>query len=154
MKTQFRGRFEVKLDPKFRLTLPVPVRQTLETDKRIVMTNSQFQGRRCLDVYPLKEWELLEDKIGRLPQLSAEVQNFQRFYLSGGHDLEIDGQGRLLIPPPLRQYASLQGEAIIVGMNEKFEIWDAVIWHSLFENLAQEFPQTLSQVANLEGIHG
>lgn len=152
MKTQFRGRFEIKLDPKYRLTLPMPLRQLLQSieDNRVVITNSQFQGRRCLDAYPLKEWEALEAKISRLPQLKVEVQNFQRFYLSGGHVAEMDAQGRVLVPPSLRQYAQLQTDIVIVGMNEKFEIWDVGTWNGLFENLSQEFPNILSDVAGLE----
>ena len=90
MTTHFRGRFEIKVDPKFRLILPAPFREVvkLSSDSRMVITNSQYQGKRCLDVYPFAEWKKLETRISKLPQLKVEVQNFQRFYLSGGHPVE------------------------------------------------------------------
>jgi MraZ protein len=148
----FRGRFEIKMDPKFRLILPSVFREVLSShsDSRMVVTNSQYQGKRCLDVYPIRHWKRLENRIAKLPQLKVEVQNFQRFYLSGGHPIETDAQGRVLIPPSLRTYANLQGDIVIVGFANKFEIWSAEIWKGLFENLAEDFNQTLAAISNLE----
>ncbi len=151
MSTQFSGRFEIKVDPKFRLTLPVPFREVLSSDKatQIFITNSQYQKKRCLDVYSVSEWQKLENKISKLPQLKIEVQNFQRFYLSGGHNIEIDSQGRILIPPSLRTYAGIKSEVVLVGFAHKFEIWAAEIWKTLFESLAQDFNDTLVAVSGL-----
>ena len=97
MSTHFRGRFEIKVDPKFRLTLPAVFREVLKdtADSRMIVTNSQYQGKRCLDVYPFHEWKKLENRIAQLPQLKVEVQNFQRFYLSGGHPVESDANSRI-----------------------------------------------------------
>jgi MraZ protein len=149
----FRGRFEIKVDPKFRLTLPAAFREVLESvtsHSRMVITNSQYQGKRCLDVYPFSEWKKLEGRISRLPQLKVEVQNFQRFYLSGGHAIEMDAQGRVLIPPTLRTYAGLQTEIVLVGFANKFEIWALDVWKGLFENLAQDFNQTLAAISDMD----
>lgn len=148
--TSFRGRFEIKIDPKFRLTLPAPFRQELSSDSRMVITNSQYQQKRCLDVYTFAEWKKLENKIAKLPQLKVEVQSFQRFYLSGGHPVEMDNQGRLLVPPSLRAYSNIQSEIVLVGFSNKFEIWAREIWTTLFENLAQDFSQTLASISNLD----
>ena len=65
----FRGRFEVKVDPKFRIALPADLREAMAShpDSRMVITNSQYQGKRCLDVYPFHEWKKLESRIARLP---------------------------------------------------------------------------------------
>jgi MraZ protein len=145
MSAPFRGRFDIKIDDKFRFILPAAYRGSA----RLVVTNSQFQNKRCLDVYTWVEWQKLESRIAKLPPLKAEVQSFQRFYLSGGHPLEVDGQNRLLIPPSLRQYAGLQTEAVLVGLGAKFEIWDLSIWSTLFDTLASEFPATLEAVSNL-----
>ncbi len=149
---QFRGRFELKVDPKFRLTLPSEFREILSAinDSRMVITNSQYQGKKCLDVFPILQWKKLENRIARLPQLKVEVQNFQRFYLSGGHNLESDSQGRLLIPPSLRTYAQIQSEVIVVGFSNKFEIWAAETWKGLFESLADGFGDTMSALSLLE----
>jgi MraZ protein len=152
MSTHFRGRFEVKVDPKFRLTLPAPFREVLKDslDSRMVITNSQYQGKRCLDVYPFAEWKKLENRISKLPQLKVEVQNFQRFYLSGGHPIESDANSRILVPPPLRSYANIQTDVVLVGFARKFEIWGLENWNSLFDNLAQDFGNTLTAIADLE----
>lgn len=151
MTTHFRGRFELKVDPKFRLSLPSPFRDLIRSldDSRMVITNSQVQGKRCLDAYPFKEWQKLETKISKLPQLKVEVQNFQRFYLSGGHVIDLDAQSRCLIPPPLRTYAAIQTEVIVVGFAQKFEIWAIETWNSLFDGLAQNFESTLASISDL-----
>jgi MraZ protein len=152
IQSQFRGRFEVKVDPKFRLILPASFREVLRhsSDSRMVVTNSQYQGKRCLDAYPFSEWAKLEKKIAKLPQLKVEVQSFQRFYLSGGHPVEIDANSRLLIPPTLRTYAAIQSEVVLVGFANKFEIWSQETWSGLFDNLAQDFSQTLAAVSEIE----
>ena len=149
---QFRGRFELKVDPKFRLTLPSEFREVLSAIKStaMVVTNSQYQGKKCLDVYPLAQWKKLESRIARLPQLKVEVQNFQRFYLSGGHNISADGQARVLIPPSLRTYAQIQSDVVLVGFSNKFEIWSAEIWNGLFETLASNFGNTMAEVGSLE----
>lgn len=120
----------------------------------MVVTNSQYQGKKCLDVYPLAHWKKLEDRIARLPQLKIEVQNFQRFYLSGGHNISSDAQGRVLIPPSLRTYAQIQSEVVLVGFSNKFEIWAAEIWNGLFESLASNFGNTLAEIGALEDKGG
>jgi MraZ protein len=151
MSTHFRGRFEIKVDPKFRLILPSAFREVLKasSDSRMVITNSQYLGKRCLDVYPFAEWKKLENRISRLPQLKVEVQNFQRFYLSGGHPVESDANSRLLIPPTLRTYANVQSDIVIVGFANKFEIWAQEVWNTLFDNLAQDFGATLAAIADI-----
>jgi len=151
MTTHFRGRFEIKVDPKFRLILPAPFREVLKasSDSRMVITNSQYQAKRCLDVYSFGEWKKLENRIAKLPQLKVEVQNFQRFYLSGGHPIDADANSRLLIPPSLRTYANIQSDIVVVGFANKFEIWAQEIWNTLFDNLAQDFGNTLSAIADL-----
>ncbi len=144
--SSFRGRYELKADPKFRLTLPSGLRRP-----QFMITNSQFQGHRCLDVYTVEQWQKLEKNLASLPQLKTEVQSFQRFYLSGGHEVELDSQGRILIPPTLRTYAQLQSDIVVVGLLHKFEIWAAATWNVLFETLAGDFEKTIQAVSLLEG---
>src|SRR5262245_34021924 len=117
-----RGRFEIKLDPKGRLSLPQGLRVGLP-GQRIVITNSRYRGLSCLDVYSLGEWQKLERRIGRLSSLRAEVQAFNRFYLSGGQTVEVDAQNRILIPQGLRRFSGLESEVVLVGLGSKFEIW-------------------------------
>lgn len=157
----FRGRFEIKLDPKGRLSLPQAYRHLLSAPSgdqpsrpsqtlQLVITNSRYRGRSCLHVYTLTEWETLEKKIGRLSSLKAEVQAFQRFYLSGGQTVEIDSQNRVLVPQSLRRFAQLESQVMMVGMGSKFEIWSQPVWDSLYEDLTENFEDVLSAVADLD----
>jgi MraZ protein len=151
----FRGRFEIKLDVKGRLSLPSAYRQILpEQSPQLIVTNSRFRDQSCLHVYTLSEWEKLERKIARLSSLKAEVQAFSRFYLSGGQLLEVDAQSRILIPQSLRRFAGLDAQAVLVGLNDKFEVWSQKSWSSIYEQLTESFEETLDAVASLEDSLG
>ncbi len=140
----FRGRFETRLDPKGRLSLPSTYRS--ETSSLIV-TNSRFRSRSCLHVYTSDEWEKLESKIGGLSALQAEIQAFSRFYLSGGQVVELDAQGRFSIPLSLRRYAGLEADIMLVGLGDKFEIWAQDQWSAVYSELTETFEETLNAVA-------
>jgi MraZ protein len=147
----FRGRFEIKIDPKGRLSLPPAYRQSLPLQSpQLIVTNSRFRGKSCLHVYTLQEWEKLERKIAKLSSLKAEVQAFSRFYLSGGQLVDVDAQNRILIPASLRKFAGLDGGAVLVGLGDKFEIWSSDGWSSIFESLTENFEETMESVANLD----
>jgi MraZ protein len=147
----FRGRFEIKLDPKGRLSLPAAYRQSLPGQTpQVVVTNSRYRSRSCLHVYSLNEWEKLERRIGRMSSLRAEVQAFSRFYLSGGQSVEVDAQNRILVPQTLRRFAELEARLVLVGMGDKFEIWSQENWDAIYQDLAESFEETMSAVAGLE----
>lgn len=151
MDASFRGRFESKSDPKGRLSLPASLRQSLSSkEQKLVVTNSQFKGQRSLDVYSWSAWERLEKRIAKLSPLKTEVQEFRRFYMAGGQVVEMDSQGRILIPQTLRRYAGLELDVVLVGLGEKFEIWSANTWNLLYEGLAQNFEANLAAVAAIE----
>jgi MraZ protein len=151
MAVMFRGRFDTKMDPKGRLSLPSTFRQSLAQAEPLVITNGQYKGLRCLDAFSLTEWEALEARIQNLSSLKAEVQAFQRFYLAGGQVVEPDSQGRIITPQSLRAYAGTESEIVLVGMGTKFEIWNRTTWTSVWDGLAQNFDTTLSAVSLLEG---
>lgn len=90
-------------------------------DGRLVLTN--FDG--CVVGYPLPEWEIIEERFSSQPKVpSKKVRNFQRFFLGGAQEVSLDRQGRVLVPPSLREYAGLNKDVILVGVGSKFEIWD------------------------------
>ena len=146
MKTQhlFRGRFETRVDPKGRLSLPSSYRSETSC---LIVTNSRFRSRSCLHVYTSDEWEKLETKISRLSALQAEIQAFARFYLSGGQVVELDAQGRFSIPLSLRRYAGLEADIMLVGLGDKFEIWAQDQWAAVYTELTETFEETLNAVA-------
>lgn len=147
----FRGRFEIKLDPKGRLTLPPAYRTILPAkNPELIVTNSRYRGKSCLHVYTLAEWEKLERRISKMSSLKAEVQAFSRFYLSGGQVVEVDAQNRILVPQSLRRFANLEAQLVLVGMGEKFEVWSQDTWNSIYEQLTENFEDTMNAVANLE----
>lgn len=146
---QFRGRFELKLDTKGRLTLPSTYLQSLEKSGKLVVTNSRFQSAQCLQVYRWNEWLELEKKIDSLNPLEPAVQAFNRFYLSAAQELELDAQNRIVIPQTLRKYAGLEGEAVLVGLGDKFEMWDIGIWNKVFGQLTENFEDIQKQVSDL-----
>lgn len=145
---EFRGRFEIKLDSKGRWNLPAALNDGESSS--FVVTNSQYQGSRCLDLYTKEEWEKLESRISQLSPLKKEVQSFKRFYIAGGQPVETGSQGRMLIPKALRDYANLDDEIVIVGMGSKLEIWNLQDWKKIFDNLATDFEETLGVIANLD----
>lgn len=147
----FRGRFEIKLDPKGRLLIPAAYRQILPVENpQLIITNNRFRGKSCLHAYSVHEWEKLERSIGALSSLKAEVQAFNRFYLSAGQVTDVDAQNRVLVPQSLRKFAGLSGGVVLVGLGNKFEIWAEPTWNSLYEDLTENFEATLEAVAELE----
>ena len=85
----------------------------------------------CLCVYPLAEWELIEAKLRELPSLREESRRLQRLLIGNAVDIELDGNGRFLVPPRLREYASLDKHAMLVGQLNKFQLWDEAAWSAL-----------------------
>lgn len=127
----FRGRFEHTIDEKGRTSLPSKFREVLVAnyDERIIMTN--FDG--CIWVYPVVEWQLIEQKVAALPQLNDRVKALQRVFISAATECPIDKQGRVLVPPTLREYAALTKDIVMVGMTKRVEIWSKERWIVEFE---------------------
>lgn len=85
-----------------------------------------------------------------MSQLKTEVQAFSRFYLSGGQAVELDGANRILVPQSLRRFAGLESQAVLVGLGDKFEIWSLENWSAIYDQLTENFEDTLSAVASLD----
>jgi MraZ protein len=86
---------------------------------------------RCLNVYPLDEWEIIETKLKALPSLREEVKRLHRLLIGNAVDLELDSNGRFLVPPRLREYARLDKRAMLVGQLNKFQLWDEDTWNAV-----------------------
>jgi MraZ protein len=127
----FRGTFEQTIDGKGRVNVPARFRDVLREvgDDRIVITNFRIGDARCLEARPHTEWVKLEARIADRTDLSPAAMNyFDNFYLPGAHDCQIDGQGRLLVPPVLRDYAGLVKDLMFAGARGKFRVWDKAKW--------------------------
>ncbi len=127
----FRGSFEQKIDDKGRVNVPVKFRDVLRDlgDDRVFITNFRVGEVRCLEARPYAEWMNLEARIAERTDLSPAAMAFlDNFYLPGAHECQIDAQGRLLVPPVLREYAGLSKEVMFTGARNKFRVWDKTKW--------------------------
>jgi len=124
----FRGVQHINMDAKGRLAMPARQREPLLTqcDGQLVATiDTQSQ---CLFIYPLPEWEKIEREIQDLPALNPAVKRFQRLVIGYATDLELDSNGRMLLPAPLREYANLEKKLVLVGQGKKLELWSEDLW--------------------------
>lgn len=120
----FRGRYLHSLDAKGRVAIPQRFREALgggEEALRLVMT---VDPEGCLVVYPEAVWRELERKWESLPQMNDELKTYLRFMVGWASDGALDRQGRILVPPPLREYAGLEHDVWFVGVLQNFEIWN------------------------------
>lgn len=125
-----RGTHSINLDAKGRIAIPTRYREELNElcDRQMIITTAvddKCAGvRGCLWLYPLPEWEEIEQRINKMPAFNKTAGKLKRFFLGNATDCEIDAQGRLLIPERLRSLAKLEKRLMITGIGNKFEIWN------------------------------
>ena len=134
----FMGEYNHTVDPKGRLIVPSKFREQLGSE--FVVTKG-LDG--CLFVYPAEEWHNIEDKFRNISMTSKDARKFSRFFFAGAAAVELDKQGRILLPPVLREYANLEGEAHIIGMDTNLEIWNTELWN---EENAQYTPESVAAI--------
>ena len=139
------GEFQHNLDAKGRLFMPVKLREALGT--KFVLTKG-LDG--CLFVYDLEQWRLLEAKLNSLPMTRKGARDFNRFFFGGAAEGERDKQGRVLLPVNLREFAGLDKNAVIVGVGNRAEIWDAERWNAYNEENAEDVGELAEQLADLD----
>src|SRR5262245_55494787 len=135
----FRGRFEHTIDDKGRVSVPARFREFLQAtnDDRVVITNFFVAEARCLDVYPYASWVEVEEHLQSQAQFDPDITNFQIYYVGSAQDCVLDKQGRILLPPTLREYASLKRDVVFVSRIKKFQIWDKEEWGRVFGEAEQ-----------------
>ena len=137
----FLGEHQHALDTKGRITIPVKFRYKL--GERFVATKGLDN---CIMLYPINEWQELDKKLKDLPYSRPEARAFVRFFYSGASELELDSQGRTVLPINLREYAEVDKDIYIVGLGSRIEIWSLEKWKAYnkktgddFEKLAESF---------------
>jgi MraZ protein len=125
----FRGASKVSLDAKGRLAIPSRYRERImaRAEGHLVATADLDH---CLLIYPLPDWEEIEQKLVDLPGLDKHVRQLQRLMVGYATELDMDGHGRILVPRELRDFAGLDRQVMLIGQGKKFELWDEERWNA------------------------
>ena len=141
----FLGTYSPRLDDKGRLFLPAKFRDELA--EGLVMTKGQ---ERCLYVFAISEFGRLTERLREAPLTAKGARDYSRVFFASAHDDVPDKQGRVTVPPPLREYAGLDRDCVVIGANTRVEIWDAAAWASYLSGQEEQFSSLSEEV--LPGI--
>lgn len=142
----FIGEYNITIDDKGRLAVPVKFRETLAMGA--VVTRGLDTS---LFLLPLEEWGKLADKLAGLPLGQANSRAFARLMLAGAMDVHLDKQGRFIVPEYLRSYAGLKKELVMVGVQNRLEIWDKAAWEA-YAKQAEEDATAIAEQLGAMGI--
>src|SRR3990167_8170416 len=140
----FIGEYSHTMDAKGRLAIPVKFRH-LFSDGAVVTRGLDS----CLFLYPLKEWQVLAERLAALPLSQANTRAFARLMLAGAMEVVLDRQGRLMVPEYLRGYASLKKQVVVTGLFNRLELWDASIWEAYRQGTEQNSGAIAEAMNNL-----
>jgi MraZ protein len=137
----FLGTHTPRLDDKGRLALPARFRSELEGG--LVICKGQD---RCLYVFPVAEFARVTEALRTAPVTDRRVRDYSRVLFASASNENPDGQGRITVPPPLRQYAGLTKDCVVIGANTRIEVWDAAAWQEYLENAESAFSDLAEEV--------
>ncbi|HAA08982.1 MAG: division/cell wall cluster transcriptional repressor MraZ [Syntrophomonadaceae bacterium] len=140
----FLGEYQHSLDTKGRLTIPSKFREQLKD--RFVATKGL---ENCIFLFSQDEWRNIEAKLHSLPMTRADARSFVRFFFSGASELELDKQGRTVLPSNLREYAGIDKDIVIIGVGSRAEIWAADKWVEYNQNNAGHYEQLAESLVDL-----
>jgi MraZ protein len=129
----FSGKYYYTVDTKGRVMVPSAFREIITANygPKLYVTNDAFE--KCLHVYPLEEWNILGEKVRMLPQMNDAVSYFMRKVIASAMEVEMDKQGRVLLPQAHRQDTGIDSEAVIVGVVNKIEVWNRATWDDFMD---------------------
>ncbi|HCP08704.1 MAG TPA: cell division/cell wall cluster transcriptional repressor MraZ [Candidatus Moranbacteria bacterium] len=138
------GEYQHSIDLKKRLAVPSKFRTELKS--KVVVTRGLD---KCLFIYPMKVWEELANKLGTLPVGEAGTRSFIRLMLTGATDVDVDKQGRILIPDYLKEYAGLGKNVVVAGVYNRLEIWDEKRWADYKKHAEKNTDEIAEQLGKL-----
>ncbi|RPF56088.1 MraZ protein [Aquisalibacillus elongatus] len=144
-KSMFMGEFQHNIDTKGRIIVPSKFRDGL--GESFVLTRGLDN---CLFAYPQEEWRILEEKLKKLPLTKKDARAFTRFFFSGAIECEIDKQGRINIPSPLRNYADLEKECVVIGVSNRIELWAKEKWEEYVEESEESFAEIAENMMDFD----
>ncbi len=143
MPLGFLGEYEYRIDEKGRLPFPPKYRDRFKDGGVLA------QGlESCVRVFPISEWEKVVEELGALRSYRYKERRLVRFTFGSAFDFELDRQGRVALPPPLRKYADLKESAIVVGANTHLELWNQENWNREKDHMAEESAQISESLEN------
>ena len=144
-KNTFIGEYTHSIDIKKRLAFPSKFRSQLGGE-RVVITRGLD---RCLFAYPLHIWEGIAEKLGKFPMGDPETRSFVRVLLAGAVDIDLDSQGRILIPEYLRVYAQIERNVVIAGLYDRIELWNDTVWEHYKEDAEKNTDEIAKKLGDL-----
>lgn len=141
------GEYRHTVDDKRRVSLPAAFRE--EIDEQVVITRGLDS---CLFLYPKREWEEIAQQLKELSIGQSDSRGFNRFILSGAQEISIDSSGRILIPEYLQEFAEIENDVVLAGVNNRIEIWDEAQWDTYrdrIEDDADELAEKLGEFGML-----
>lgn len=134
----FRGANALTVDDKGRMAMPARYRERLQASCNGQMVLTVSDGDPCLWLYPLHEWEEVERKLVRLPSLNKATVRLKRLLIGHATECELDGSGRILLPPLLRDFARIEKRVLLSGQGNKFELWNEDAHNQLIADLLSQ----------------
>lgn len=141
----FMGEFHHSVDDKGRLIVPAKFRDDLGSS--FVLTRGLDQ---CIFAYPRAEWTQLEQKLKALPFTKADARAFTRFFFSGACEVDLDKQGRIVLPSNLRTFAHLTKDCVVLGVSSRVEIWDRAVWESYYAKSEESFSDIAESIVDFD----
>jgi MraZ protein len=146
----FNGRFDHSIDEKGRVSIPARFRESLQREghDRLYITNFMLDRERLLELFPPNEWEKKVAKFSGSRATDRDAQLFETFYIGGAHEVPVDRQGRILIPPKLREFARLGREVTFSAKHNRFELWDKATLERILTMAEENFqnPEFLAKI--------
>ena len=129
----FSGKYYYSVDSKGRIIIPAPFREIISANysRKLYIVNAAFD--KCLHLYPQEEWNRLEERVRAMPKMDEAVKFFMRKVIASAVEIELDKQGRVLIPVAHREDSSINGEIVVVGQIDKIELWDRKEWDAMVD---------------------
>lgn len=143
--SMFIGEYSHSIDTKKRLALPSKFRSELGGEKIVVTRGLD----KCLFAYPMHIWKGIAEKLGNFPMGDPETRSFVRVLLAGAVDIELDSQGRILIPEYLRVYAQMEKNIVIAGLYDRIELWNDMVWKQYKENAEKNTDEIAKKLGDL-----
>ncbi len=140
------GTYDCKVDAKGRLMMPIAIKKQLSTvlQDGFVLRRSVFQ--QCLELYPMQEWQLLMQKMNKLNKFKKKNNDFIRRFTAGAKMVEVDANGRLLIPKDLTVFANISKNIVVASAINIVEIWDKALYEQAINDATVDFADLAEQV--------